>query len=67
MISGAMNTSGNIAGIFAPTITGFLVTFYHNKFENAMSFGALLAILGIVVLWTIGKVEPIVFKKPLSA
>ena len=69
VISGAMNTSGNIAGIFAPTITGLLVTFYHNKFENAMYFGAFLALVGIVVLWTIAKVQPIVFKqdKPASA
>jgi ACS family glucarate transporter-like MFS transporter len=33
VITGMMNTSGNIAGICAPTITGVLVTLYHNKFE----------------------------------
>ena len=63
VISGLMNTSGNIAGIFAPAITGFLVTYYNNKFENAMYFGAAMAILGIVILCSVGKVKPIEFKK----
>lgn len=59
VISGLMNTSGNIAGIFAPTITGLLVTYYNNKFENAMYFGAALALVGILILCTVGKVKPI--------
>ena len=58
-----MNTSGNIDGILAPIITGLLVTFYHNKFESVMCLGASLALLGVVILWTIDKVEPIVFKQ----
>lgn len=62
VISGIMNTSGNIAGMFAPTITGFLVTYYNGKFENAMYFGAFLALVGIIVLWTCAKIEPIQFK-----
>jgi sugar phosphate permease len=59
VITGFMNTSGNIAGIFAPTITGMLVTFYNNKFENALYFGAFLAVVGIVILWTCAKIKPI--------
>lgn len=63
VISGLMNTSGNIAGIFAPTITGLLVTFYHNKFENAMYFGAAMAVAGIVILCSVGKVRPIQYRR----
>jgi len=59
VISGMMNTSGNIAGIFAPSITGMLVTFYDNKFENAMYFGAALSVLGILILISVGRVRPI--------
>lgn len=59
VISGLMNTSGNIAGIFAPAITGFLVTYYHNNFDVAMYFGAALAVAGIVVLCAAGKVKPL--------
>lgn len=59
VISGMMNTSGNIAGIFAPSITGMLVTFYDNKFENAMYFGAALFVLGILILISVGRVRPI--------
>ncbi|KJS03715.1 MAG: MFS transporter [Peptococcaceae bacterium BRH_c4a] len=66
VISGLMNTLGTVAGILAPAITGFIVTASNNRFENALYFGALLAVVGILVLATIGKVKPVEFKKPVS-
>lgn len=63
VISGMMNTSGNIAGILAPTITGVIVTFSSGKFEKALYFTASLAVVGILALLTIGSVEPIRFVK----
>ncbi|WP_003544135.1 MFS transporter [Desulfotomaculum nigrificans] len=66
VISGLMNTLGTVAGVFAPTITGFIITFYNNRFENALYFGAFLALVGVVVLWAICKVKPIEFKKPVN-
>lgn len=63
VISGLMNTSGNIAGIFAPSITGWLVTHYDNHFENALYFGVALSVVGIICLLTIGRVRPIAAKE----
>jgi sugar phosphate permease len=64
VISGIMNTLGTAAGVFAPTITGFIVSFYHNKFENALYFGAGMTLLGIVVLWVACKVKPFFLSSP---
>jgi sugar phosphate permease len=59
VISGMMNTSGNIAGVCSPSITGILVTMYHNKFEYAMYFGACMALVGILVLLLVAKMQPL--------
>jgi sugar phosphate permease len=63
VISGLMNTFGTIAGIVAPSVTGFVVTASGNKFEYALYFGAFIALLGVVVVGTVGRVRAIDFKK----
>ncbi|XEQ91694.1 putative galactarate transporter [Sporomusa carbonis] len=59
VIGGVLNTLGTLAGVFAPAITGFIVTASNNKFENALYFGASLAFVGIIFLLTIVKIKPI--------
>ncbi len=48
-ISGLMNTWGNLAGIAAPIVTGFLVTTTHS-WNLALYISAGLAVLGAIIL-----------------
>lgn len=49
LISGVMNTSGSIAGIVAPAVTGALVT-ATGSWNIALFVSAVLAVVGVVVL-----------------
>ncbi len=56
--SGLMNTWGNIAGIVAPAVTGFLVTASGN-WDLALYISSALAVIGAIILWTssFGRVQ----------
>ncbi|MCY0897907.1 MAG: MFS transporter [Firmicutes bacterium] len=49
--SGLMNTWGNIAGIVAPAVTGFIVT-DTGSWSMALYISAGLAVVGAIILWT---------------
>lgn len=61
MITGVFTTLGTIAGILAPLLTGFIIDL-SGKYDFALYVGAIVAIVGALLLLTICKVEPIVSK-----
>ncbi|MGJ7920031.1 MFS transporter [Neobacillus sp. LXY-4] len=61
MITGVFTTLGTIAGILAPFMTGLIIEL-SGKYEYALYIGALVAMIGAVILMTICRVEPIVSK-----
>ncbi|MBU2703967.1 ACS family glucarate transporter-like MFS transporter [Sporomusaceae bacterium BoRhaA] len=61
-VTGSMNTVGAIAGILAPTITGFIVKFT-GTFQLALAFSGCLLLLAVcTVLFIIPAVKPMEFK-----
>lgn len=59
MITGVFTTLGTVAGILAPSITGFIVDF-SGSYEYALYVGAIIALIGAVILFLFCKVEPII-------
>jgi nitrate/nitrite transporter NarK len=56
---GVQNTCGNIAGIFAPLITGILVD-ATGSFDSAFVLAALINVFGLVGwIWILPRVEPL--------
>lgn len=56
---GVQNSCGNIAGIFAPWITGMLVD-ATGSFDSAFLLAALINVLGLVGwMWILPRVEPL--------
>jgi len=56
---GVQNSCGNIAGIFAPWITGMLVDATHS-FDSAFLLAALVNVLGLVAwVWMLPRVAPL--------
>lgn len=61
-LAGIMNTAGAIAGVLAPTITGFLVKTTGN-FQQALLLGSLSVALAAASMWFIvGELKPIEIK-----
>lgn len=59
---GVQNSCGNIAGIFAPWITGMLVD-ATSSFDSAFLLAALINVLGLVGwIWILPRVEPLRWK-----
>ena len=59
---GVQNSCGNIAGIFAPWITGMLVD-ATGSFDSAFLLAALINVLGLVGwIWILPRVEPLRWK-----
>jgi cyanate permease len=56
---GVQNCCGNIAGIFAPWITGMLIDATHS-FDSAFLLAALINVLGLVGwMWILPRVAPL--------
>jgi ACS family glucarate transporter-like MFS transporter len=54
-----MNTAGSLAGILAPTVTGFLAE-STNSFQLPLFVGGCMAILAGASMWfVVGKLTPI--------
>ncbi|MDP4106473.1 MAG: MFS transporter, partial [Bacillota bacterium] len=58
MITGVFTTLGTVAGILAPSVTGFIIDIT-GKYDFALYVGAFVAITGAVLLLTLCKVAPI--------
>jgi len=59
---GVQNCCGNIAGIFAPWITGMLIDATHS-FDSAFLLAALINVLGLVGwMWILPRVAPLRWK-----
>lgn len=58
MITGVFTTLGTVAGILAPSVTGFIIDI-SGKYDFALYVGAFVAITGAVLLLTLCKVAPI--------
>ena len=59
---GVQNSCGNIAGIFAPWITGMLIDATHS-FDSAFLLAALINVLGLVGwIWILPRVAPLRWK-----
>lgn len=57
MVSGVLNTSGNIAGIVAPAVTGLLVS-ATGSWDVALFVSAALAIVGAIILALLSRGTP---------
>ncbi len=58
-VGGIMNLFNNLAGFFAPTVTGFLVA-RTQSFSTALITAAIILIVGILSYgFLLGKIEPI--------
>lgn len=58
-----MNTAGSLAGILAPTVTGFLAKITH-RFELPLLVGGCMVILAAAAMWfVVGELTPILISK----
>ncbi|HEY1701429.1 MAG TPA: MFS transporter [Trebonia sp.] len=66
LVSGMLNTSGNIAGIVAPAVTGAIVT-ATGSWDVALFISAALSVAGVVVLGTFSRRLPAGVRAPQPA
>jgi MFS family permease len=58
-LAGIMNTAGALAGILAPTVTGFLVR-VTGGFQQALLIGSCMVVLAAFSMWfVVGELKPI--------
>jgi len=58
-LAGIMNTAGALAGILAPTVTGFFVAMT-GSFQQALLIGSCMVALAALSMWfVVGEVKPI--------
>ena len=58
LVSGMLNTSGNIAGIVAPAVTGAIVT-ATGSWDVALFISAALSVVGVIVLRAFSRRVPV--------
>jgi MFS family permease len=58
-LAGIMNTAGAVAGVLAPTVTGFLLK-ATGSFQEALLIGSCMVVLAALSMWfVVGKLKPI--------
>lgn len=61
---GVQNTLGNVSGIMAPAMTGYLVGLSGGHFESAFALAAAMNVLGILGwVFILPKIEPVDWKR----
>ena len=62
-LAGIMNTAGALAGILAPTVTGFFVK-VTGSFQQALLIGSCMVVMAAFSMWfVVGELKPIHIQK----